>query len=486
MLQEARGDVDSHPAYRRYHYAYGPLSVTDAAGTRFIGTDALGSPTDLTTTTGTVAAAHQYDAWGQYRNGTAPSAEEPKLGYTGHQYDPETGLVYARARYYDPEIGIFISRDTYEGELEDGPSLHRYAYAWSNPLRYWDSTGLCTEGEDEGCEIGVFQSIGAAIESATSDTTYAEARMKRMEANHQAKLEELAEEAENGPGAIKRAKEAIGRGVGSAVEWWNGTWVGRKLNGADDRAREYAREKGAQAFEGLPTGDNLSQTAQLEELGMGAPEHYADKEELGADIAEAAYEQGRDAGLTYVGGKVVQVAGGTRIVREGGEAIAQEERAVARAVRREAPGTGTHIGSSGDSLPGGKRNLINPSGRDDNCVAGVCAVVRNKLARNFEGSADDIESLFGSTARARGLSEAKAIEYIQNATGRSLSPRLVPFMSPGAPVGHYVLFAGNRHALYGRVLPNGTRFLYDAQTGLRLTWDEARTKWGRMRPYLVE
>ena len=150
MLQEARGDVASHPAYRRYHYAYGPLSVTDAAGTRFIGTDALGSPTDLTTTTGTVAAAHQYDAWGQYRNGTAPSAEEPKLGYTGHQYDPETGLVYARARYYDPEIGIFISRDTYEGELAKAPWLHRFAYARGNPLTFLDPTGrswVCAPGE---------------------------------------------------------------------------------------------------------------------------------------------------------------------------------------------------------------------------------------------------------------------------------------------------------------------------------------------------
>jgi RHS repeat-associated protein len=141
VLQEARGDVAGHPSYRRYHYAEGPLSVTDAAGSRFIGTDALGSTTDLTTSTGVVAATHQYDAWGQYRNGTEPSASDPKLGYTGHQYDPETGLVYARARYYDPEIGIFISRDPYEGELEDGPSLHRYAYALGNPLGYVDEDG---------------------------------------------------------------------------------------------------------------------------------------------------------------------------------------------------------------------------------------------------------------------------------------------------------------------------------------------------------
>ena len=167
MLQEARGDVASHPAYRRYHYAYGPLSVTDAAGTRFIGTDALGSPTDLTTTTGTVAAAHQYDAWGQYRNGTAPSAEEPKLGYTGHQFDPETGLVYARARYYDPEIGIFISRDTYEGELEDGPSLHRYAYAYGNPVMYADDDGHSATAV--GAVAGFFWGFGQMVGGMATD-----------------------------------------------------------------------------------------------------------------------------------------------------------------------------------------------------------------------------------------------------------------------------------------------------------------------------
>src|SRR5512146_1184278 len=83
----------------------------------------------------------KYDAWGQYRNDTAPLASEPKLGFTGHQYDPETGLVYARARYYDPEMGRFLSRDSYEGSLSEAPSLHRFAYAWMNPLRYWDRSG---------------------------------------------------------------------------------------------------------------------------------------------------------------------------------------------------------------------------------------------------------------------------------------------------------------------------------------------------------
>jgi RHS repeat-associated protein len=143
VLQEASAAA-GHPSYRRYHYADGPLAVADTAGNRLISTDALGSPTDLTAAAGTIASMRKYDAWGQYRNDTAPGATEPKLGFTGHQYDPETGLVYARARYYDAELGRFVSRDSHEGTLADAPSLHRYAYVRGNPLIHVDPSGHLT------------------------------------------------------------------------------------------------------------------------------------------------------------------------------------------------------------------------------------------------------------------------------------------------------------------------------------------------------
>jgi RHS repeat-associated protein len=159
VLQELDGSDPARAAYRRYHYGEHPLAVADAAGTRWIGTDVLGSASDLTDGGGRLAARRQYDAWGNHRNGSEPGSADPKLGYTGHQYDPETGLVYARARYYDAELGIFLSRDTYEGELAEAPSLHRYAYAANNPLRFVDPTGRAFIDFLKGAAKGVIKGV---------------------------------------------------------------------------------------------------------------------------------------------------------------------------------------------------------------------------------------------------------------------------------------------------------------------------------------
>ncbi|WIG95739.1 RHS repeat-associated core domain-containing protein [Myxococcus sp. SDU36] len=191
VLQEADGSQAQHPTRRRYHYGKGPLAVSELASTTttsFLGTDALGSVTDAMSAGGAVTDVRQYDAWGNHRNETAPSAGDFKLGFTGHQYDTETGLTYARARYYDAESGIFISRDSYEGSLDDAPSLHRYAYAFTNPLKWRDVNGhdpwsgdaiiesqMLADGTigDEQYEVmqegrGIGAAIGAAVLSGVA------------------------------------------------------------------------------------------------------------------------------------------------------------------------------------------------------------------------------------------------------------------------------------------------------------------------------
>jgi RHS repeat-associated protein len=187
VLQETDGSTTGHPSRRRYHYGTEALAVTDGGtATQYITNDALGSLADLTTSGGTVGQARQYDAWGKYRNDSAPAANQPKLGYTGHQYDPETGLVYARARYYDPDVGVFLSRDSLEGDTGDAPSLHRYMYVRGNPVRYTDADGheistcttptgapQCAAAAGEGASAAGTGSGAVATGAQTSATTAA-------------------------------------------------------------------------------------------------------------------------------------------------------------------------------------------------------------------------------------------------------------------------------------------------------------------------
>ncbi|WP_342373837.1 DUF6531 domain-containing protein [Myxococcus stipitatus] len=145
ILQEADGNQSSHPTKRRYHYGRGPLAISELSNipaTSFLGTDALGSVTDALAAGGNVLAARQYDAWGNLREGTVPGAGDFKLAFTGHQYDTETGLIYARARYYDSQLGRFLSRDPIEGGPQNAPNLHRFLYARHNPLAFVDSNGM--------------------------------------------------------------------------------------------------------------------------------------------------------------------------------------------------------------------------------------------------------------------------------------------------------------------------------------------------------
>ncbi|WP_168196763.1 RHS repeat-associated core domain-containing protein [Brevundimonas sp. M20] len=66
----------------------------------------------------------------------APPAQSP-FGYTGRQYDPETGLYYYRARYYSPYLGTFLSMDPIG--TKDDPNL--YIYVGLDPTNATDPTG---------------------------------------------------------------------------------------------------------------------------------------------------------------------------------------------------------------------------------------------------------------------------------------------------------------------------------------------------------
>ncbi len=128
-------------------YDYGPnrlLSLNHVTeGLQFYLTDALNSVTNLTRSDGGIQARYQYDAFGNARGQVGDSFN--RFGFTGHERDTETGLMYFKARFYDPETGRFLSHDAFGGTQDNPPSLHRYLYAFQNPTVWVDLTGLSAQ-----------------------------------------------------------------------------------------------------------------------------------------------------------------------------------------------------------------------------------------------------------------------------------------------------------------------------------------------------
>jgi RHS repeat-associated protein len=87
--------------------------------------DHQGSVRKLTDASGNVVNENTYDTFGT-RTGSATT----RFGYTRREHDPDTGLMYYRARWYSPETGRFVSEDPigFEG------GINLYAYVENNPV----------------------------------------------------------------------------------------------------------------------------------------------------------------------------------------------------------------------------------------------------------------------------------------------------------------------------------------------------------------
>ena len=88
--------------------------------------------------------------------GASLEGEIDDVGFTGHKFDKELGLVYMQARYYDPVIGRFYSNDPV-GYTGDNPvmSFNRYLYVNNNPAKYTDPTGNILETPWDLANVGM-------------------------------------------------------------------------------------------------------------------------------------------------------------------------------------------------------------------------------------------------------------------------------------------------------------------------------------------
>ena len=61
--------------------------------------------------------------------------------YTSGVYDGVTGLYYLNARYYNTESAEFITRDSYQGRIQEPQTLNRYVYCLNNTIIRIDPSG---------------------------------------------------------------------------------------------------------------------------------------------------------------------------------------------------------------------------------------------------------------------------------------------------------------------------------------------------------
>ncbi|WP_283401514.1 RHS repeat-associated core domain-containing protein [Aliiroseovarius halocynthiae] len=86
---------------------------------------------------GTALAAYEYDGYGQITQ-TQGTLSQP-YGYTGREYDAESGLYHYRARAYDPASGVFLQSDPI-GFWSGFANI--YGYVEGNPANHLDPSGM--------------------------------------------------------------------------------------------------------------------------------------------------------------------------------------------------------------------------------------------------------------------------------------------------------------------------------------------------------
>ena len=104
--------------------------------------DNRGSTIAITDADGNITDTFAYDTYGKCISRTGTSTVI--FGYNGRDgvVTDRNGLIYMRARYYSPEMRRFINADIVAGEIANGITLNRYAYANGNPVAFVDPMGL--------------------------------------------------------------------------------------------------------------------------------------------------------------------------------------------------------------------------------------------------------------------------------------------------------------------------------------------------------
>jgi RHS repeat-associated protein len=331
-------------------------------GTRFYHLDGLRSVVNLTDDAGATVASYHLDAWGNFRFPTELTASANRFAFTGHVFDAETGLYYAKARFLDPKLGRFLTQDSFLGQIDEPPSLHRYVYGWNRPTFYVDPTGHGNEGVNRATTPGNEQDAGVLLQQM-ADNPQPWHQTGPQNAPDPAVVEETTGEK---PGLLARLWAAFNgtEQVAKGTETIVGGMARQALNAdkmsdeAADRARALAGDNS------LPSGMTEEDVRNIAQGDRGAVRSGAASAVGGfAGVsAGAAYEAAKQYAVKKAAEAVELVAGaGTRLKRifrcgSGGTSAevrtveATAEAAPKAVAAEEAVPAGTRLVGRGDPL----------------------------------------------------------------------------------------------------------------------------------------
>lgn len=118
-------------------YTFGDtrLASVDGGVATFELADRLGSARRITTAAGATSVSYAYDVFGA---ATVLAGSPARFAFGGERVDPDTGLVFLRARYYAPEFGRFFSKDP----MGVSAGLNGHVYCSGDPVNATDPLGL--------------------------------------------------------------------------------------------------------------------------------------------------------------------------------------------------------------------------------------------------------------------------------------------------------------------------------------------------------
>ncbi|HUS10906.1 MAG TPA: RHS repeat-associated core domain-containing protein, partial [Pyrinomonadaceae bacterium] len=130
--------------------------TSGSGGTSYLTSDTLGTPRVITGPNQAIKARHDYLPFGEelsIGSGGRASAQgyvgdNLRQKFTQYEWDNESNLDYAKARYYSSGQGRFTSVDPLmrSASIGDPQTFNRYSYVLNDPMNSTDPTGLCPKG----------------------------------------------------------------------------------------------------------------------------------------------------------------------------------------------------------------------------------------------------------------------------------------------------------------------------------------------------